>query len=118
MPKRFVSFILIFVVSASALGESLHALPVFDHHAAEVCESASTHFDAVDLSSDSKCVLCEALIEFQGLTDFEEPPFEVLAAERAVLRDQIYRSGTDVFVADNRGPPVIRISPFRNTSRS
>lgn len=118
MPKRFVSFILIFFVSASALGESLHALPVFDHHATDVCESASTHFDAIDLSSESKCVLCEALIEFQGLPVFEDPPIEVLSAERSVLRTQCIITAIDVVIADYRGPPASQSSRFPILDRS
>jgi len=118
MPKRFVSFILIFFVSASALGESLHALPVFDHHATDVCESASTHFDAIDLSSESKCVLCEVLIEFQGLPVLEDPPIEVLSAERSALRSPSLVSTTDVVIADYRGPPASQSPRFPCIGRS
>ncbi len=40
------------------MGESLHALPWFDHHAESACQADFLHFDATPSDDLSGCSLC------------------------------------------------------------
>jgi hypothetical protein len=105
MPKRFVSVILIFALSALALGESLHALPFFDHHSEAKCESSDSHFDSTRFQSDSDCGVCNALMQFQVLPVHGEIFVRILSETQAEpLKNSILYT-SDVIVSDSRGPP-------------
>ena len=106
MPKRFISVTLIFALSALALGESLHALPLFDHHSEEICESVDSHFDSTRFESHSDCGLCNALIQFQGLPVQGEILVRILSETQAVSLEHSILFTSDVIVSDSRGPPL------------
>lgn len=106
MSQRFVSVILIFALSAMALGESLHALPIFDHHAKSKCESPDSHFDTNHFQSQSDCDICNALIPFQGLSVSFGNSVRMLSEIRAESLEKLIFSTSDVSLSESRGPPI------------
>lgn len=106
MPRRFLSMILIFALLAMALGESLHALPIFDHHSESKCELVDSHFDTLHFQSHSDCNICNALIPLQGLPASVGNPVPMLSEIRAESLEKLIYSTSDVSVSDSRGPPI------------
>lgn len=58
MRQCILKSLLIFSLMLSGMGESLHALSLFDHHPQDTCGVFSEHFDSPDQSVDDDCVLC------------------------------------------------------------
>ncbi len=107
MPRRFLSMILIFALSAMALGESLHAVPIFDHHAESKCELPDSHFDTIQFQSQSDCDICNALIPLQGLPISVGNSVRMLSEIRAEYLEKLIFSTSDVSLSDSRGPPIL-----------
>jgi hypothetical protein len=105
MPKRFVCVTLIFTLTALALGESLHALPLFDHHSEAKCESSGSHFDSTRFQSNSDCGVCNALMQFQGLPVNGEILVRILSETQAEPLEHLILYTSDVIVSESRGPP-------------
>jgi hypothetical protein len=58
MHLRFLRAFLILVVMPAGMGESLHALNLFDSHHTQSCEIVSQHFDSPDQIADNDCPFC------------------------------------------------------------
>ncbi len=106
MPNRAVSTLLVFLTLLTSMGESLHGLPIFDHHGREQCQSDGLHFDNTLESSDVECPICEILTQFQAMYDSQSSLVCYESGEYFKSLLIINFDASDCFRSRSRAPPM------------
>lgn len=91
----------------SSMGESLHAISIFDFHHVDGCEIVSEHFDSIEKSNDNDCPICQMHSSWDVISDHNSVAvcfhFPVLTLITSESVSKISRINTHSV----RGPPSV-----------
>jgi hypothetical protein len=103
----WIRLLLILAIMLSGMGESLHAITLFDFDHGVECEIATEHFDSPDHTGNSDCPLCHLHSVRDYIYNEDFSVFYSLTHHVRTLENQVFRYASRLEIWSGRAPPVV-----------